>query len=526
MTGARRPRHCDVVGLDQPVPAVAASVPPVARSGRVVLALWRRAKRGRSPRSAPAPGCRPCSPHPDRDYAAARVQVASTEGDRPRHHRRARQGSRASRPRCRCAGPAARGARCSRARDGSFAGSPGRSSRAGQGHARPCAALAVATSAPRACTSASATSTSSPARVTPAAAARRSCSPATIPLLRAAVFGNDDRWRRLTDPVDSPAGQVDRVSRDPDAAGSVWPLVAQELMKRRTRCPSRSSPGARRRRQHRRAGDVPRRRRIVRRTLYALDGAPHPRRRRPRPRRALLAGRSRRQGVARPGSVYVGLAAAARARIVRRDFGAPLRRGADRRLRVGASRTRPSTPMRLAQAIARGDGANVVGRPGALRHRPRKRSCTSADPDDVELAARRWAAAILARRARPRRRPVTPGLERAELGRRPHDRRSLPRPGAVAAHAGLVGGFVVRSAGDDVPARERHRRGRRRRAAASLAAPAAGPARRSPLGEGRSGAGAPCPATPPRWRLPMLPFVARAGRRTPCSAVARPEAPR
>jgi hypothetical protein len=48
--------------------------------------------------------------------------------------------------------------------------------------------------------------------------------------LVASLFGNDDHWRRLRDPVDSAAGQVDRVSADRYAGGSVWPLVAAELM--------------------------------------------------------------------------------------------------------------------------------------------------------------------------------------------------------------------------------------------------------------------------------------------------------
>jgi hypothetical protein len=50
------------------------------------------------------------------------------------------------------------------------------------------------------------------------------------PALRAALFGNDDRWRGLSDPVDDATGQVDRVSADPRAGGSVWPLLATELM--------------------------------------------------------------------------------------------------------------------------------------------------------------------------------------------------------------------------------------------------------------------------------------------------------
>jgi hypothetical protein len=50
------------------------------------------------------------------------------------------------------------------------------------------------------------------------------------PVLRAALFGNDDRWKDLADPVDDATGQVDRVSADPGAGGSVWPRVATELM--------------------------------------------------------------------------------------------------------------------------------------------------------------------------------------------------------------------------------------------------------------------------------------------------------
>jgi len=50
------------------------------------------------------------------------------------------------------------------------------------------------------------------------------------PVFRAALFGNDDRWKDLTDPVDSAAGQVDRVSVEGGAGGSVWPLLATELM--------------------------------------------------------------------------------------------------------------------------------------------------------------------------------------------------------------------------------------------------------------------------------------------------------
>ena len=52
------------------------------------------------------------------------------------------------------------------------------------------------------------------------------------PTLRAAMFGNDDRWKDLRDPVDSAKGQVDGVSQDNCAGGSVWPDVATTLFAR------------------------------------------------------------------------------------------------------------------------------------------------------------------------------------------------------------------------------------------------------------------------------------------------------
>jgi hypothetical protein len=54
---------------------------------------------------------------------------------------------------------------------------------------------------------------------------------ASHPSLRASLFGNDDRWKSLADPTDSPAGQRDAVSADRAAGGSVWPLVATDLMR-------------------------------------------------------------------------------------------------------------------------------------------------------------------------------------------------------------------------------------------------------------------------------------------------------
>ncbi|MCC6804632.1 MAG: hypothetical protein IT319_17250 [Anaerolineae bacterium] len=48
--------------------------------------------------------------------------------------------------------------------------------------------------------------------------------------LKAALFGNDYQWHELRDPTDSDAGQVDGVSIDFEAAGSVWTLVAGHHM--------------------------------------------------------------------------------------------------------------------------------------------------------------------------------------------------------------------------------------------------------------------------------------------------------
>jgi hypothetical protein len=48
--------------------------------------------------------------------------------------------------------------------------------------------------------------------------------------LKAALFGNDYLWHELTDPSDSNAGQIDLVSIDLEAGGSVWTLVAGHYM--------------------------------------------------------------------------------------------------------------------------------------------------------------------------------------------------------------------------------------------------------------------------------------------------------
>lgn len=48
--------------------------------------------------------------------------------------------------------------------------------------------------------------------------------------LKASMFGNNDQWKELADPIDSSIGQVDAISSDALAAGSIWPLLATLIM--------------------------------------------------------------------------------------------------------------------------------------------------------------------------------------------------------------------------------------------------------------------------------------------------------
>lgn len=51
--------------------------------------------------------------------------------------------------------------------------------------------------------------------------------------LKGSLFGNDYAWRELTDPTDSDANQVDRISLDWGTSGSVWTLVGTHFMNAR-----------------------------------------------------------------------------------------------------------------------------------------------------------------------------------------------------------------------------------------------------------------------------------------------------
>ncbi len=48
--------------------------------------------------------------------------------------------------------------------------------------------------------------------------------------LKATLFGNDDVWKNMVDPVDSNSSQVDAISSDSGAGGSVWPLLATYIL--------------------------------------------------------------------------------------------------------------------------------------------------------------------------------------------------------------------------------------------------------------------------------------------------------
>lgn len=50
------------------------------------------------------------------------------------------------------------------------------------------------------------------------------------PSLKASLFGNDDKWKELVDPTDSPVNQVDPISSDSSVGGSVWPRLATLLL--------------------------------------------------------------------------------------------------------------------------------------------------------------------------------------------------------------------------------------------------------------------------------------------------------
>ena len=311
---------------------------------------------------------------------------------------------------------------------------------------------------------------------------------------RATMFGNDYRWRELRDPVDSPDGQVDAVSRDGNAGGSVWPEVATVLLAEEG-VPTAFVPCARSS------------------TAIALWSPP---------RRAKRGGATLYQSMARRVAAVGGRVRAVLwwqgerdARLLTSD---PVYRAALARLCTAVWRDFRA-PMVVAQIGDFDDrytaaGVDVVRRaqrrswsrphivPGPVLYDiDLEDEVHFVDADDVTAAARRWAAAILR------------GVLRADLGTTPRVLRAevadggrailLTTDSELAPTAGL-GGFVVRAAGLPMPVASAAADGRVIRL--TLAGAATEPCTVS-LGEGRSASGAAVPTDSSVWRLPVAPFI-------------------
>ncbi len=316
------------------------------------------------------------------------------------------------------------------------------------------------------------------------------------PNLQATVFGNDYRWQRLRDPVDSAEGQVDGVSRDAGAGGSVWPLVAQRLMAAEgvpvalvpcarvgTTVASWQRPAVAPREPSTLYGSMLRRIRTVGGRVRAVlfwQGEADARR--------LTPGDSYEASLLRL------------SRDLRRDCGAPLVVA-----QIGdygpAYRDAGVDAVRLAQQGAWGR-ANVVAGP-VLYDIDLEGVVHFAAADDMQVAAGRWTAAILAgvlgRSAA--RSPAVASV--AWNGAR--DVTVSAAPGAEPLAPGPAGGFTVSCAGLPVAVESAtvEAGGVVR---LLLAKTPAGPPMVS-LGAGRAGAGAPVPVESSPWRLPMVPFV-------------------
>jgi hypothetical protein len=318
---------------------------------------------------------------------------------------------------------------------------------------------------------------------------RFSCASRTV---RAAMFGNDYRWQRLRDPVDSATGQVDTVSADRLAGGSVWPLVATDLLAaegapvafvpcaRSTTPIARWSPDIR---PERPAGTLYT---SMARRVAAVGG---------RVRAVLWWQGERDARFLTPGPVYeAGLQSLAAA--VWNDFGAPMVVAQIGDYDEGYTDAGIDA-VRLAQEHAWGSPHILQG--PVLYDIDLHGDVHFKEPDDVAAAAHRWSAAIL-RTVRHRDAGRTPRLVRAV---REGDEIVLTADSELQPGAGL-GGFVVHDDGRQVPVVSASADGDTVRLL--LGEPVGGTVDVS-LGEGRSAAGAPVPTDVSAWRLPMLPFV-------------------
>lgn len=312
--------------------------------------------------------------------------------------------------------------------------------------------------------------------------------------LRAAMFGNDYRWQELHDPVDSPAGQVDTVSLDRIAGGSVWPDVATDLLAGEgvpvafVPCARSSTPITFWR------PDLPARRPAgtlytsMARRIAAVGG---------RVRAVLWWQGERDARFLTPGPRYEA-ALRTLASTLWRDFRTPLvvAQIGD----YGIAYTDAGVDVvRLAQEKAWREPHILQG--PVLYDIDLHGQVHFVEPDDVSAAAHRWAAAIL-RSVLHHDAGRTPRLS---LAVREGDEVVLTADSPLAPGADL-GGFVVRDAGRQVVIASASCDGDTIRLL--LGEPAEGSLDVS-LGEGRSAAGAAVPTDTSAWRLPMLPFVER-----------------
>ena len=310
--------------------------------------------------------------------------------------------------------------------------------------------------------------------------------------LHAAMFGNDFRWQELRDPVDSPVGQVDKVSQDNLAGGSVWPDVATALLDR-TGVPVAFIPCARTSTAIARwQPDLTARlpggtlySSMARRVAAAGGGV-----------RAVLWWQGERDArLLTPAPVYeAGLQSLADA--VWSDFGARLvvaQMGDydERFTEAGVDAVREAQAESWTQPhIVQGPVLYDIDLHGEVHVQTQ---------EDVAAAAHRWAAAILA------------GVAHASAGHTPRLLKAV-RTGdwiVLTSDAKLqadvdLGGFVVRADGQEVPVVSASADGDTVRL--QLGEPVEGLLAVS-LGEGRSAAGAVVPTDTSDWRLPMLPFV-------------------
>jgi hypothetical protein len=325
-------------------------------------------------------------------------------------------------------------------------------------------------------------------------ASGRSCSlnSYSSPTLRAAMFGNDYRWQELHDPVDSSEGQVDTVSMDRLAGGSVWPDVATELLASEgvpvafVPCARSSTPIA-----YWRPG-LPARRPAgtlytsMARRIAAVGG---------RVRAVLWWQGERDARMCTPGLRYE---AALRkfAASVWQDFRAPLVVAQlgdydDRYTEAGID------AVRMAQARAWA-GPHILQGP-VLYDIDLNGDVHFRESDDVAAAAHRWAAAVLR------------SILHHDAGRTPQvvltaregDEIVLTADSPLAAGTDLDG-FVVRDDEGELPIESASADGDTIRL---LLGESAQGSLWVSLGQGRSAAGTPVPTDASVWRLPMLPFV-------------------